>query len=43
MSHPIASGDKTAQDRWYQEHVPQVERLYDEHLETLRKEGYDNG
>jgi len=39
----LLGGDKTGQDRWYQENVPQAERLYDEHLETLKKEGYDNG
>ncbi|MGY2184758.1 hypothetical protein D3C87_1085790 [compost metagenome] len=39
----LIGGDKTGQDRWYQEHVPLAERLYDEHLETLQDEGYDNG
>jgi hypothetical protein len=39
----LLGGDKTGQDRWYQEHVPQAENLYDEHLETLKREGYDNG
>jgi hypothetical protein len=32
-------GDKTGNDRWYEEHVPIADRLYDEHLELLRKEG----
>ncbi|MNR40230.1 hypothetical protein D3C85_1585000 [compost metagenome] len=39
----LIGGDKTGHERWYQVHVPQAERLYDEHLETLKKEGYDNG
>lgn len=39
----LLGGDKTGQDRWYQEHVPQAESLYDAHLETLEKEGYDDG
>lgn len=39
----LIGGDKTGQDRWYQEHVPLAERLYDEHLEVLKNEGCDNG
>jgi hypothetical protein len=39
----LIGGDKTGQGRWYDEHVPKAERLYDEHLETLKNEGYDNG
>ncbi|WP_150725188.1 type II toxin-antitoxin system RelE/ParE family toxin [Pseudomonas fluorescens] len=39
----LIGGDKTGQERWYTEHVPLAERLYDEHWETLKKEGYDNG
>ncbi|NWB88623.1 type II toxin-antitoxin system RelE/ParE family toxin [Pseudomonas gingeri] len=39
----LLGGDKTGQDRWYEENIPKAERLYDEHLDTLRKEGFDNG
>lgn len=39
----LIGGDKTGHERWYQVHVPQAERLYDEHLETLKTEGYENG
>ncbi|WP_219062305.1 type II toxin-antitoxin system RelE/ParE family toxin [Pseudomonas sp. UMAB-08] len=39
----LLGGDKTGQNRWYEEHVPLADRLYDEHLETLLKEGLDNG
>ncbi|CAI8842722.1 Addiction module toxin RelE [Pseudomonas sp. IT-P171] len=39
----LIGGDKTGHDRWYLKHVPLAERLYDEHLETLKNEGYDNG
>ncbi|MBT2374472.1 type II toxin-antitoxin system RelE/ParE family toxin [Pseudomonas fluorescens] len=39
----LIGGDKTGQDRWYQEHVPIAEKLYDEHLEILRKEGRNHG
>ena len=39
----LIGGDKTAQHRWYHEYVPLSEKLYDVHLETLRKEGRDHG
>jgi hypothetical protein len=35
----LIGGDKTGQDRWYQEFVPKADDLYDEHLETLTREG----
>jgi hypothetical protein len=35
----LIGGDKTGNDRWYEEHVPLADRLYDEHLAALRKEG----
>lgn len=35
----LIGGDKTGNDRWYEQFVPVADRLYDEHLETLRKEG----
>ncbi len=31
----LLGGDKTGNDRWYQENVPVADRLYDEHIETL--------
>ena len=39
----LIGGDKTGNDRWYEVHVPLGDRLYDEHLEQLRKEGQING
>ena len=39
----LIGGDKTGQDRWYDEHVPLADNLYDEHLETLRNEGRNDG
>jgi hypothetical protein len=36
----LLGGDKTGNDRWYEQFVPVADRLYDEHLELLRKEGY---
>jgi hypothetical protein len=35
----LIGGDKTGNDRWYEQYVPLADRLYDEHLETLRREG----
>jgi hypothetical protein len=35
----LLGGDKTGDNRWYETHVPAADRLYDVHLETLRKEG----
>jgi len=39
----LLGGDKTGDDRWYDVHIPIADRLYDEHLEQLRKEGLTNG
>ena len=35
----LIGGDKTGNDRWYEAYVPLADRLYDEHLVALRKEG----
>jgi hypothetical protein len=35
----LIGGDKTGHDRWYEEHVPLADRLYDVHLKQLRAEG----
>jgi hypothetical protein len=36
----LIGGDKTNRwDRWYRESIPIADDLYDEHLETLRKQG----
>ena len=32
-------GDKTGDDRFYEQFVPLADRLYDEHLKELRNEG----
>lgn len=39
----LIGGDKTGNDRWYREFVPIADRLYDEHLDALRKEGLTDG
>jgi hypothetical protein len=35
----LIGGDKTGNDRWYEQFVPLADRLYDEHLNQLKKEG----
>ncbi len=35
----LIGGDKTGSRRFYEEYVRIADRLYDEHLEELRKEG----
>lgn len=39
----LLGGDKTADARWYATHVPLADRLYDAHLETLRREELTDG
>lgn len=39
----LLGGDKTGDDRWYEENVPRADRLYDEHLVILKKEGLYDG
>jgi len=34
----LIGGDKTGNDRWYEEFVPVADGLYDQHLEALKKE-----
>lgn len=36
-------GDKTGNARWYDVNIPIADRIYDKHLEQLRKEGLTNG
>jgi hypothetical protein len=35
----LMGGDKTGDNRFYEKMIPLADRLYDEHLEQLRKEG----
>jgi hypothetical protein len=39
VTDSLIGGDKTGDDRFYERFVPIADRLYDEHLEQLRKEG----
>jgi hypothetical protein len=35
----LIGGDKTGNDRFYEEYIPIADRLYAEYLEELRREG----
>jgi hypothetical protein len=35
----LIGGDKTGNDRWYDIYIPIADKLYDEHLDELKKEG----
>lgn len=35
----LIAGDKTGDKRWYDMNIPIADKLYDDHLETLVKEG----
>jgi hypothetical protein len=35
----LLGGGKTGNDRWYDEHVPIADTLYDEYLRELEREG----
>lgn len=39
MAILLIGGDKTGDDRFYDRMIPLADRLYDKHLEELRKEG----
>ena len=39
----LFGGDKTGNDRWYETNVPIADKLYDIHLEELKKESEKNG
>ena len=35
----LLGGDKGGDDRWYEVNVPKADKLYDEHLDELTREG----
>lgn len=37
----LIGGNKTGNNRFYETYIPIADRLYDEHIEQLRKEGLD--
>jgi hypothetical protein len=39
----LIGGDKTGDDRWYNTYIPIADRLYDDYLEQLQREGLING
>lgn len=39
----LLGGDKTGDDRWYEQAVPKADQLYEEHLDHLRKEDPTDG
>jgi hypothetical protein len=39
----LIGGDKTGNDRWYEEYVPIADDLYDQYIDELRKEGVLDG
>jgi len=38
MAILLIGGDKTGNDRWYEENVPLADKLYDQHVETLKND-----
>ncbi len=34
----LLGGDKTGNDRWYDENVPKADKLYDAHIQQLKRE-----
>lgn len=36
----LIGGNKSGNDRWYEENIPQADKIYDQLLEELRKEGF---
>lgn len=39
----LLGASKGGDDRWYEQHVPRADDSYDEHLETIRREGLIDG
>lgn len=35
----LVGGDKAGDERWYRVNVPRADRLYEDHLDNLRREG----
>ncbi|MDI6794636.1 MAG: type II toxin-antitoxin system RelE/ParE family toxin [bacterium] len=35
----LIGGKKSGNDRWYDEYIPKADKLYDKHLQLLKKEG----
>lgn len=37
----LIDGDKTGNDRWYEQFIPVADRIYEQHLQKIRDEGVD--
>jgi len=42
MAVLLVGGDKTGNNRWYEEFIPIADKLYKNHLETLNREESSN-
>jgi hypothetical protein len=38
----LIGGDKTGNDRWYEENVPIADQLYDQHLQEVKREASED-
>ncbi len=38
----LIGGKKTGDDRWYEKFIPTADKLYDQHIKALKKEGLTN-
>jgi len=38
----LLGGNKIGDDRWYKKNVPLADKLYDDHLNELKREGFKN-
>lgn len=43
MAILLIGGDKTGNKRWYEKYIPIADKLYDIHLDELKKERKDDG
>lgn len=39
----LVAGDKTGDDRWYETNVPDADRLFERHLQAIKKERAKHG
>jgi hypothetical protein len=39
----LVAGDKTGDNRWYETNVPAADRLFEHHLNSIRKEKSEHG
>lgn len=39
----LIGGDKTGNDRFYEEYVPRADKIYEDHLSQMKREGAKNG